>query len=164
MKICSISQSHTTKYPKTANAGKRLLEIRYFKRDHEKGNLIFFLCTQSLFTDKIGKTKKFWNQLQVFSSCKTCFRQSIIDVTQRIFSFYPPPFSRYVLNVSLPSNRTSLIATIPSLLNRNDFLLLKTLFARKYAQCFSYDIHVYLTKGSGNKIQPHESSQSSVSY
>ena len=45
------------------------------------------------------------------------------------------PLSRYVLNVSPSSNRTSLIATTPPHTNGKDFLLLKAQFSRKYTQC-----------------------------
>ena len=48
-KVCKVSAVKTSpiplfnfgKQPRTANTCKRLLEINYFKRDHEKGNLIF---------------------------------------------------------------------------------------------------------------------------
>ena len=48
-KVCKKSTVKTSpiplfnfgKYPKTANTFKRILEISYFKRDHEKSNLIF---------------------------------------------------------------------------------------------------------------------------
>ena len=44
------------------------------------------------------------------------------------------PWLRYVLNVSSPSNRTSLTVTIPSPPNEKDFLLLTAKFAKKYTQ------------------------------
>ena len=47
----------------------------------------------------------------------------------------PLPLSRYVLNVSPPSNRMALIATTPYPPNRKDFLLLKPQFARKFTEC-----------------------------
>ena len=51
------------KQPKTANASKRLnkLEISYFKRDHEKGNLIFSFAPNPFLWRRLRKTKKGWN-------------------------------------------------------------------------------------------------------
>ena len=37
------------KQPKTTNTFKRLLEISYFKRDHEKGNLIFSFAPSTFY-------------------------------------------------------------------------------------------------------------------
>ena len=58
VKTSPIPRFNFGKYPKTADTFKRLLEISYFKRDHEIGNFIFFLCTQSLFMNKIMKNRK----------------------------------------------------------------------------------------------------------
>ena len=51
------------------------------------------------------------------------------------YFYSPSPLSRYVLNVSPSSNRTSLIATTPPHTDGKDFLLLKAQFSRKYTQC-----------------------------
>ena len=55
LKASPIPRFNLGNSPKTANACKRL------KQDHDKVNLIFFLCTQILLMDKIMKTKKIWN-------------------------------------------------------------------------------------------------------
>ena len=64
-KICKKSAVKTSpipnfnfgKQPKTANICKRLLEISYFKRDHEKGNLIFSFALSPFLWTRLSKTK-----------------------------------------------------------------------------------------------------------
>ena len=63
------------KQPKTANTYIRLLKIGCFKRDHEKGSLIFSFAPQPLFIDKIMKNKKAWSQLPVSLSYKPCLQK-----------------------------------------------------------------------------------------
>ena len=64
-KICKKSAVKTSpipnfnfgKQPKTANICKRLLEISYFKRDHEKGNLIFSFAPSPFYGQDYEKQK-----------------------------------------------------------------------------------------------------------
>ena len=49
LKTIPITLLNFGKYPKTANACKRLLKIRDFKRDHEKLNLIFSFALSNIF-------------------------------------------------------------------------------------------------------------------
>ena len=64
-KVCKTSAVKTSpillfnfcKYPKTANTCKRLLEISYFKRDHEKGNLIFSFAPSPFYGQDYEKQK-----------------------------------------------------------------------------------------------------------
>ena len=64
----------------------------------------------------------------------------------------PPPLSRYVLNVSLPSNRTILTATTPYPLTERISCYLRYSLQGNILIASSHDIHVYSTKSSGNKI------------
>ena len=56
VKTSPMSFFNFGKYPKTATACDRFLEISHFKRDHEK--VTFFLCAHSLFINRIMKSQK----------------------------------------------------------------------------------------------------------
>ena len=66
VKTSSIPYFNIGKYPKIANACRRLLEINYFKRGHEKVNLIFSFAPSPFLWTRLCKTKNVWNYLPVF--------------------------------------------------------------------------------------------------